>query len=125
MKPESASIIDWSSKCLKSEMFFREKRGEKGWNVSRMKNINLTISSIDDIYMSLSPYMWKDSERLLEWVTTRASTKKGVTRSRLRKVLKALRMVIGQKGKVEMDTTVLSKKELYNLLDQELKKIIA
>lgn len=93
--------------------------GKIPWN--QIKDI--AWANWDDIYMSLSPYMWKDSERLLEWVMTRASTKKGVTRSRLRKVLKALRRVIGQKGKVEMDTTVLSKKELYKLLDQELEKI--
>lgn len=84
---------------------------------------NIPWGNWTDINAAFSPEMWEDGRRLLEWVVSRASTEKGINRKKLRKALKALRGVAGQRAKVARDTTVLSKEELYKLLDQKLKLI--
>ena len=79
----------------------------------------------NDMYMALSSLrkrMWKDDERLFEWVITRACRKGPIRRKELRTVLRALRRAIGRKADMEMDTTVLSKEELYSILDAHLEK---
>ena len=86
---------------------------------------HLKWANWNDIYMSFSPNMWNDAERLLKWILERASTNKALTRSRLRFVLKALRKALGERAKVQKDTTVLSTAELYYLLDEELEKVKA
>jgi len=84
---------------------------------------HLTWANWNEIYMSFTPKMWNDADRLLEWIMARASTSKGLPRNRLRVVLKALRRAIGERSKISRDTTLLSTNELYKLLDEELKKV--
>lgn len=75
-----------------------------------------------DIHAALDAIRWKDRERLLPWILK--NSEDASNREKLRKkALKALRAIVGQTAKIERDTTVLSKEELYNLLNQKLNSI--
>ena len=75
----------------------------------------------NDVCMSFSPDMWTDRERLLEWLINRSSIgSEKVDGKKLRGSLVALRHVAGEKASLRRNTNLLSKKELYKLLDNEL-----
>jgi hypothetical protein len=86
------------------------------------KAIQFTWSEWNDIFMSFSPEMWRDGERLLEWLISRSRENGKVSREKLRKALKALRSVCGERATKPVLTQVLSKEELYKLLDKSLSK---
>lgn len=74
-----------------------------------------------DIHAAFSPTKGVDRKRLLSWVLSKSE--KANNREKLRKALKTFRAVVGQTAEIERDTTVLSKEELYKLLDQKLNTI--
>ncbi|MGB9760627.1 MAG: hypothetical protein ACPLZG_12430 [Thermoproteota archaeon] len=88
--------------------------------IPQRKAEELTWSNWNDIFMSFSPEMWRDGERLLKWVLDRATREGKITRERLRTVLKALRRAVGGRARIQMDTAMLSIEELYAILDYEL-----
>jgi hypothetical protein len=84
----------------------------------------LTWSQWNDIFMSFSPEMWRDGERLLEWLISRSRKNGKLSREKLRKALKALRSVCGERATKPVYTQVLPTEELYELLDKSLSKFL-
>lgn len=82
---------------------------------------NIPWGNWQDTHAAFHPTGWKDRERLLSWVLSKSE--KAHNRKKLRKALMALRAVVGKTAEVERDTTVLSKEELYKLLDQKLNSL--
>jgi hypothetical protein len=81
-----------------------------------------TWTNYEDIYMAFagSPHLWKDWERLLNWILTNSEENGKINRDRLRRTLRALRKVLGKKPRVKRDTTVLSDAELLRLLESAI-----
>lgn len=82
-------------------------------------------SNWGDIYMVFAgnPQLWKDWERLLDWVLIKSEDNGRIDRARLRQTLRILRKVLGKKSEVKRDTTVLTDNELYKLLDSTANNI--
>ena len=74
---------------------------------------NIPWGNWTDIHAAFHPIKWIDRERLLLWVLNKSEENNKINRKKLRRALMALRAVVGKR-----DTTVLSKEELYKLLDQ-------
>jgi hypothetical protein len=84
-----------------------------------------TWTNWEDIYMAFagSPHLWKDWERLLDWILIKSEENGRIDRNILRQTLRILRKTLGKKSKVKRDTTVLSDAELLKLLDAATKSI--
>lgn len=77
----------------------------------------------NDVCMSFSPDMWRDRERLLEWLIDRSLAGSGkIDGKKLRRALVALRHIAGEKASAKRNTNLLSRRELHRLLDDELEK---
>ncbi len=83
--------------------------------VERMGN----WSNWEAIYMVFAgnPKLWADWERILDWTLKKSEKDGRVDRGELRETLKTLRKVLGKKGPIKRDTTVLTDSELQRLLD--------
>ena len=93
--------------------------GRMPWN----KIKNLTWSNWREIHEAFSPEMWKDEERLLGWLIDKSSVQGKMPRRKFRLVLKALRRAVGQRARVQKDTTVLSDEELAKMLNETLAEV--
>jgi len=80
-------------------------------------------SNWGDIYMVFAgnPQLWKDWERLVEWISAKSEENGKIDRNKLRQTLKVVRKALGKKPKIKRDTTVLTDNELYLFLNSATK----
>ena len=87
-------------------------------SLEAIEKSGITWREFNDIYMSFGPAQWKDRKRLLEWIGLKTKNGKEKTRA----ALQAIRRVSGMKSVHKTDTTILSKEELFKILDAEMNK---
>jgi len=79
----------------------------------------LNWSTWTEIYLALTPEVRQD-RRVVEWIIQKIIVDGKPNRQRLRRTLKAVRKIAGQKSKPLKDTTVFTDKELIILLETTL-----
>jgi hypothetical protein len=77
-----------------------------------------TWSNWEDVYMVFAgnPRLWDDWERILNWILKRSDKNGKIDRTKLREALKVVRKAVGRRAKVKRDTTILTDRELNELL---------